>query len=280
MRRLREDGHDVLPVPTHGPGTAGGIAREAVAGGAVLIIVAGGDGTVNETLDGMVGSRVPLGVLPAGTANVLAMEIGVPVAPATAAARLADCVPCRISVGCVRYPDGAARHFLLMAGVGVDARVVYELSGPLKAKFGKLAYWIAGFKLVGRVFEEFQVRVDGRVHVCSFALVSKVRNYGGDLEIARNTSLFEDRFEIVLFAGRSALLYVKYLAAVLMKRVSGVRGVTVLRAREVALEEPAGERVYVQVDGEFAGRLPATIEIVPDALTLLVPPAYARRFRR
>jgi YegS/Rv2252/BmrU family lipid kinase len=267
-------------LPTTGPGTAGALAREAIRGGAGLILAAGGDGTVNETLEGVIHSDVPLGIIPAGTANVFANETGLPAGIAAAAEYLDRCTPCRIPAGRVRFPDGNARHFLLMAGAGLDARIVYQVSGPLKSRIGKLAYWAAGFSLATSRLEELHVRIDGRLHACSFALVSKVRNYGGDFRIARDTSLFDDRFEVVLFAGRNPLRYVKYLAGVALGRVAGMRGVTVLRACEVALEPARDRRVHLQVDGEFAGRLPAVIDVVPDALTLLIPPDYAARFRQ
>lgn len=279
---LNAAGRCTVLVPTTGPGSAGPLAREAVRTGASLIVVAGGDGTVNEVLAGVAGGSVPLGILPSGTANVLANEMNVSTRIERAAAELANSVPRRISLGRVRFPDPclAARYFLLMAGSGLDARVVYRVSAPLKAKVGRIAYWIAGFGLAGRRLDEFEVKVEGRSYLCSFALVSKVRNYGGDLEIARDISLFDDCFEVVLFSGRNSLLYLKYLAGVTLRRVSGMRGVTVLRAREVELAGPAGGRVYIQVDGEFAGRLPATVEVVPDALTLLVPPGYIARQAR
>lgn len=242
-----------------------------------MVLACGGDGTVNEVLQGMVHSSVPLGVLPAGTANVLAHEIGLGRTAPEAALRLADCVPCRVSLGRVWTGEEArSRHFLCMAGAGLDARMVYEVSGPLKDKTGKLAYWAAAFALAGRRLAEFEAVVDGRSYTCSFALVSKVRNYGGDFEIARSVSLFDDRFEVVLFEGRLALGYIRYLAGVALKRTAGLRGVTTLRAREVALRAPADSRVHVQVDGECAGRLPARIDVVPDALTLLIPKTYVR----
>lgn len=277
--KLERAGHDLRLVPTMGPGTAADLAREAAGSGASMVVVAGGDGTINEVLPGLVHTPVPLAILPAGTANVLATEMGLPDRLDAAAARLADCVPCRIPVGRVRYhgSDLPPRYFLLMAGAGVDARVVYRVSVPLKARVGKIAYWIAGFSLAGRTLDEFEVTADGRTHVCSFALVSKVRNYGGDFQIARDTSLFDNRFEVVLFAGRSSFRYLKYLAGVALKRVSGLRGVTVLRAAEVKLAGAAGRRIHIQVDGESAGCLPATVEVVPEALTLLVPPTYAGR---
>jgi diacylglycerol kinase (ATP) len=119
--------------------------------------------------------------------------------------------------------------------------------------------------------------VDGQERRCSFALVSRVRNYGGDFQIARRTSLFDDRFEVVLFEGAASSRYVKYLAGMLTGRLETMRGVSVLRARSVKLGAGAGRPVPIQVDGELAGQTPATIEIVPDALTILLPPGYAPR---
>src|SRR6266545_6414326 len=198
---LEKAGGKVSLVATTGPGTAGALARRAIAQGADLILAAGGDGTVNEMLEGVVGSPVAFGVLPAGTANVLATEAGIPASVIRAARALADYVPKRISVGRLAR-DGASRHFLCMAGIGLDAHVVYHLSAPLKAKLGKAAYWVSAFSRVGRDLHEFEVTVDGRQHLCSFALVSKVKNYGGDLTIASGASLLDDRFEVVLFEGR------------------------------------------------------------------------------
>ena len=104
-----------------------------------------------------------------------------------------------------------------------------------------------------------------------------MRNYGGDFEIARDTSLLDDRFEVVLFAGRSSYALSQYFTAVALKRVRGMKGVTVLRARKVCLSAPQDPRVHIQVDGEYAGKLPGSVEIVPDALTLLIPPGYMDR---
>ena len=101
-----------------------------------------------------------------------------------------------------------------------------------------------------------------------------MRNYGGDFEIARQVSLFDDSFEVVLFEGRSSVRYVKYFTGLMLNRVEGMQGVTVLREKCLQLTSTGGQRVYVQIDGEFAGHLPAHVRIVPDALTLLVPPEY------
>lgn len=262
--------------PTNGPGMAGEMARKAIDAGTELILAAGGDGTLNEVLAGVANTSVPLGILPAGTANVLATEIGLGHNIERAAAMLPECVAQRIAVGRL---DGASkpRYFLSMAGIGFDAHIVYNLSDSLKRRLGKGAYWVGGFSEVVRRYPEFLVEVDGvRHNACSFALVSRVRNYGGDFEIARHASLLDGRFEVVLFRGRTPVPYLKYLCGMITGRLPGMRGVSFLPAQCVRVFDPADRRIYIQVDGENAGRLPAAISLVPDALTLLVPPAYLR----
>ncbi len=266
-------------VPTTGPGTAGEIAHRSIAEGAGLIVAAGGDGTVNEVAEGMVHSTVPLGILPAGTANVLAMETGMSTNLERAARDLAACRAERISIGTLHFSNSGStctRHFLLMAGIGLDARIVYNISAPLKNKLGKIAYWVAGFGLVGSRLAEFVVKVDGQEHLCSFALVSRVRNYGGDLEIARSTSLLDDRFEVILFEGANAARYLKYFSGVVANRLGGMKGVKILRTRNVCMPVASPE-VYIQIDGEYAGKLPGSVEIVKDAITLLLPAKYGQR---
>ncbi len=278
MEILSQSGHNITVAPTTGPATAGAIACAHISDGADLILAAGGDGTINEVAEGMVHSQVPLGILPGGTANVLAMEMKLGTKLERAAARLHECRPCRISVGHLDGHNGSVkRHFLLMAGVGLDAHIVYHVSGGLKARTGKFAYWVAGWSLLGRRLPEFSVDVDGRKMRCSFALLSRVRNYGGDFEIARDVTLFDDNFEVVLFEGGSSLRYIPYLAGVAANRLHGMKGVTVTRGKHISFEKPEDNRVYVQVDGESAGHLPADIQIVPQALTLLVPPEYKAR---
>jgi diacylglycerol kinase (ATP) len=274
---LRAAGHNLTLAPTAGPGTAKEIVRGYLDRGADLFLAAGGDGTINEVAEGLVHTPVPLAILPGGTANVLATELGLGSNLVSAAERLGEFQPYRISVGHVTCEDGAkGRHFLLMAGVGLDAHIVYQVSLPLKARTGKLAYWVAGWGMLGRRLAEFQVEMQGEERRCSFALVSKVRNYGGDLEIARNATLFDDHFEVILFEGRSTLPYVKYLAGVMTNRLKGMKGVTVTNAKCLKFSAPKDERIYVQVDGEFVGHLPALVKVVPDALTVLLPDSYVR----
>ncbi len=278
---LVEAGHKTSLVPTSGPGAGTALARGCIANGAGLILAAGGDGTINEVAEGMVHSAVPLGILPAGTANVLAMETGMSSKLETAARELLTFIPQRISVGRLHFHHRSqdSRHFLLMAGIGLDARVIYNLSAPLKTNLGKVAFWIGAFSLLGRRLEEFSVRVEDREYRCSFALVSKVRNYGGDWKIARDTSLFDDQFEVVLFGGKNSARYLRYFVGAVMNRLRRMKGVSVLRADRIEVSPVRDTRVYMQVDGEYAGHLPGSVEIVKDALTLLIPPAYKARFK-
>jgi YegS/Rv2252/BmrU family lipid kinase len=275
---LERSGHGVRALPTTGPGAAGSIARQCIDEGADLILAAGGDGTINEVVNGMIHSSVPLGILPGGTANVLAMELGLGTKMERAARMVGQCLPERIAVGLIQneaYPGG--RHFLLMTGAGLDAHIVYHMSAGWKAALGKVAYWTGGFAQLGRRLPEFETRIGERRVRASFALASRVRNYGGDIEIARTVSLLEDRFEVVLFEGKNAFPYLRYLLSVLTHRLDRTRGVHVLQATELQMEEGA-ERIYVQVDGEFAGWLPAQLKIVPDSLTILTPPGFRANF--
>ena len=277
---LREQGHGVEAFPTGAPGDATGIARNAVQAGAKLILAAGGDGTVNEVLNGMTGSDVPLAVLPAGTANVLAMETGIPTSPPRAAAVLHQMQPARIATGLVRNADGSVRrHFVCMAGAGLDAHIVAYIDPAMKRALGKGAYWIAGFQSIARRLVELDATLPQSTHRCSFALASMVRNYGGDLEIARNASLLAPQFGLYLFAGSNPLRYLKYFTGVLLKNAARWKGVTATKASRLALDPVNGGKVHLQLDGEDAGTLPVTLEIVRDSLTLLLPQPYLEKER-
>jgi len=259
-------------VATEGPGHATELARRAAETGADLVLVASGDGVLNEAINGLVYTPVTLGVLPAGTANVLASEFSLARSPAAVAELLPQLVPCRVSVGRLEATGAPPRYFLLMAGVGVDAQIVATIDPELKKRLGKLAYWLGGFDQLGRRFPEFRVRVNGDDRRSSFALASRVRNYGGDLEIAKRVSLLEDYFELVCFEGEDSFRYLKYLTGVLARVHDKMEGVSIQQVREVRFEPLEVQPILVQVDGELAGKLPARIELVPEALTLLVPP--------
>ena len=265
--------------PTTGPQTAGPIARQAINDGASGIFVAGGDGTVNEVVAGMAGSEVPLAVLPAGTANVLAMETGIGGNLLRAAEQFSQLECCSVALGRLEAAGLAPRLFLLMAGVGLDAGVVRKVSPAWKRRLGKLSYWQGGLGMVFHRLPEFEVRWEGGCQSASYALLARVRNYGGDLEIARHANLLQDDFAVVLFEGPSSLRYLKYFSGVLVNRLDGMKGVTLLRSRRLDIR-PLGHRdIDVQVDGELAGLAPARVEIAAERLSLLLPAAFVRKMR-
>jgi diacylglycerol kinase (ATP) len=274
---LRETGSHVELYATHGPQVAGELARQAIDAGCDLILAAGGDGTINEAVNGIAGSEVLFGVLPGGTANVLANEIGLASRPDRAAAQLVDAVPVRISLGVLERQGEAQRYFLLMAGVGLDARIVYELDLELKGKLGKLAYWHGGYRQLGRPVPRFHLSVNGSEYSASFALITRVRNYGGDFEIARRIRLTDNDFEIVVFQNHQWQDYLRFFGAVMTNRLHSTDGVAIARATQVEVNAPEDQRIYIQTDGEAVGVLPATIKIVPNALTLLMPGSYVKK---
>jgi diacylglycerol kinase (ATP) len=259
--------------PTTGPHTAGAIARRFIEQGAELIIVAGGDGTLNEAAAGIAGSKVPMMLLPAGTANVVCSEAGIGNDTLRAAARIEDLQPRDVALGVLTREGFPERRFLAMAGAGLDARIVRIIPPHIKSRWGKLSYWYGGFAQLGKPLREFPVRWEGGESRASFALISRVKNYGGDLEIARHADLLSDEFGVVLFKGPSSIPYLKYFSGVLLNGLKDMRGVQVFHARSLEIGASDGD-VDLQVDGEYEGVAPARVQIAPEKIRLMLP----RRF--
>jgi len=261
-------------VATTGPNSAGMQARQQIDEGCDLILAAGGDGTINEVANGMLHTGVPLGILPGGTANVLARELKLAMNMFSVAQNIVHMTPVLISTGCLRIRNNERRTFLCMAGAGLDAQIVCDVDLDLKAAIGKLAYYIGGFGQVFKPLTEFEVSVDGKQYEASFALISRVRNYGGDLEIAKGASLLRDDFEVVLFRGKQSYQYLPYFVGVALGQTAKLSGCTIVHGRTVSCQQVGSKDVFAQVDGELVGKLGVTAEIVPAALTLLMPPVY------
>lgn len=277
-RALKRQAARVTVLATPGPRMAGDMVRACIREGADLIVAAGGDGTVNEAAEGLIGSKIPLGVLPAGTANVLANEIGMGRNLERAARGLAECVPRQISMGSLHFRNGASQNFLLMTGAGLDADIIHRLSATWKARLGKAAYWFGSLPLFWRPLAELEVEANGATHICSFALITKVRNYGGDFEIARDVKLLDRQFEVVLFSGVSTFRYVLYLAGVAAKRAHSLPGVISYRTDRVGMRACGTRPVHCQIDGEYAGELPATVSHSgTETLNLMLPKRYLSR---
>jgi diacylglycerol kinase (ATP) len=244
------------------------------------VIALGGDGTINEVANGVIGSEVPLALLPGGTANCLGIETGMGTNPIKAVGKLADCIPRRIAAGRVTC-GGRERYFLSMVGVGLDAQIVSEVNPRIKKATGKFAYWVAGFKQMIKPVNGFEARVGGgEMKNYGFVLASRLRNYGGDLEIATSASLLSDRFEMLSFEGSNPLRYMAYMLGVVVRQHKRLPGVGTLAASSIEFASTSSRVVHVQADGELIGALPARVEIFVNALTLLTPSRLADREAR
>lgn len=272
---LRAAGSEVQLARTTQAGSASTLAEAAVKEGSDLILVCGGDGTLNEVVNGVVPASVPVGILPGGTANIMARELGLPIHPVRAAAAVADWEPRRIAVGQVSWPEGsgARRCFLSVAGIGFDAYVVNKLALDFKLALGVVAYGIEAFRQGFRYsYPPFSCQVNGRQLRVPFAIVQRTSRYAGWLQLAPGASIFEPQFRICLFKGRGWLRYLIYATAAVTRTHLGLKDVELIESRSIhCLAADSGKPVYVELDGELAGQLPATFNVIPDALTLLVP---------
>src|ERR1700693_3339471 len=260
--------------PTLARGDATRLAREAVAEGRDLVIVCGGDATINEAINGLAGSRVPLAVLPSGTANILAKELGLPWDVCKAAQLIPTGKPRRIALGLLSPTTnaGAPRYFLCVGGAGPDGVMVYALDPGLKNKTGILAYWMEGFRQLFRYpFPRFRVISNGRAVEASMVVVGRTKHFGGPFRITTGADLFEDAFEVLVLTTRSRMRYLSYLPALWLGYLRRLDGVHTWKTAERECHAVADGVAYAQVDGEASGRLGVKFSIVPDALTLIVP---------
>ena len=246
-------------------GDAERIVAEAGARDFDVVAAAGGDGTIGEVANGLGRASPPLAIIPLGTANVLASELGLPLDPAAAAGVIAGAQPSPIFTG---LADG--RRFLQMAGVGFDAHVVEGVSARLKRWTGKGAYvWRMAVELARYPFPEFRLQLDGAPTAAVSAIISKGRFYGGRFTAAPAARHESSSFEVVLFrrAGRVGAL--RAASALGLDRLSALPEIEIRTARRIVIEGPAGEPV--QADGDLIGRLPMRFEIAADPLRILRP---------
>ena len=266
-------------------------ARKAIADGCDAVFACGGDGTVHDVVQAIAGTRVALGVIPMGTANALAHDLGLPLDPARAARAALDAEPRRVALGRLqlRALDGklATRFFTVAVGVGVDAHLFYKLHSGIKQRMGMAAYYAKAWQLwFSHRMERFAVQLgDGQTAprkraTATEMLAVRIRNFGGLLrELAPGASLDRDDLRLVLCSTDSRLSYLLYVTRSLLGVSWKIPGVELFYSKEVRCDYATDEapprgtnlRVYVEADGELAGTLPAEITMVPDALTLLSP---------
>jgi diacylglycerol kinase family enzyme len=259
-------------VETRGPGHATEIARSLAAGAcrADMVVAAGGDGTINEIINGLAGGSLPLGLIPLGTAHVLALELGLPRTPGAIAQTLAAGLARPIHLGRATSALGA-RHFVMMAGVGYDAHVVAGVSRTLKRRVGKLAYVVEMLRQLGRFhFRPYRLAFDGAAPVeAASAILANGRRYGGAFVCAPQADLGLERLDACLFGRGGRLAAVGYGFALGLDLIPRLPSVVLRPFREVAIDGPAGDPV--QGDGDIVATLPARITVAEAELMVVAP---------
>jgi diacylglycerol kinase family enzyme len=242
-------------------------------------------------LQGLTGKDAALGVIPLGTANAFAHDLRLPMSPEGAARALLAGVPKRFAVGRIDYRDfnslPAFRYFTVAAGVGVDAHLFYNLNRLIKDRMGMLAYYTKATHLWlthrMRYFEaEFALNGSAPIHEkrLSEMLAVRINYFGGVLrELAPGASLARNDMRLVLCRTGNRAMYLAYVFRGILGMSSGVPGIDLAYADSVTCRSVPGEKpekIYVEADGELLGRLPMTLSIVPDAMTVLVPAGHPR----
>ncbi|HMO58810.1 MAG TPA: diacylglycerol kinase family lipid kinase, partial [Roseiflexaceae bacterium] len=263
----QEHGWHVNIRPTAAPGDGSRIAREAAALGYDLVVAAGGDGTINEVVNGLAGTQTALAPLPAGTVNVWAREIGLPLNPRATAEALLHARIRRIDLG--RAGD---RYFLLMAGVGFDAAVVNQVRSSETRRFGIFAYLIR-ISETARRFRgvRAQITIDGR-RVRRRVLLVVLGNsqlYGGVMKMTARATIDDGLLDVCIIKGTSLLSAPRIVLAILLQRHTVDPSIEYYRARTVSVD--ARTTMPVQVDGDHIGTTPMSFEAVPGALSVLMP---------
>ena len=250
--------------PTERPQHATELATLA---GSRLVVAAGGDGTINEILNGLQRDAT-LGILPLGTANVLARELGLPLNAEAACQRILAGKTRWIDVGVATDHEDNERRFTCMAGMGFDAHVVNEVTPRLKQYLKVLAFPLAALKVyLEGDLPPLHLLHDGDTYVTQFAIVANGQYYGGDFRVAEDATLATGKFEIVLVDRVSWLLRPDLLTRILVKKPLD-RSMRSFAARELRATSP-GAQVPVQLDGEVWGRLPMNFRIEPGALKVV-----------
>lgn len=267
LRPLREAGWETTVVQTDGRGNGTALAREAVREGFDVVVAAGGDGTINEVIQALVGTPVALAVLPLGTGNVWAHEVGIPVDLAGAVRVILDGRVRRVDVG-----SAGTRYFLLMAGIGYDAEVTGTTDAQAKRKLGRLAYIVRGVT-VALSFRGHRatIDVDGKRAQCRALLIviGNTRRYGGPVSVTAEARIDDGLLDVCVFKGVGALQSARYAAEVLLGRHLRDPGVSYFRAASLTVS--SDPPLLVQVDGDTIGKTPMVFRVHTRALNVIVP---------
>lgn len=272
---------------THSPAHAEEMARQAVLAGYDTVFACGGDGTIHNIIQVLATTGVALAVLPMGTANALAHDLGLPMNIAGAAKSALISKPRRIALGRIQYQDfegkPGTRYFIVAAGVGVDAHLFYKLHSGTKHRLGIAAYYAKAWNLwFTYAMTRFQVEytetgLDHRQRATLTELLGvRIRHFGGVLrEFAPGASLNRNDLRLILCRTASRIAYLSYVTRSLLGRHWRVPGIDLAHvSRAICQYLPTANdspqaRIYVEADGELLGILPAEITMAADALTIL-----------
>jgi YegS/Rv2252/BmrU family lipid kinase len=251
---------------TAGPGDALKVAAQAAEEGFTTIVAAGGDGTVNDVVNGIAGKDVAMGILPVGTMNVFAAELGLP--------NDLDEAWAVIRAGRTRKIDlvrANSRYFIQLAGVGLDAQVVQETSWNFKKNFGPLSYVISAAQIAARKPPRLIVEADGLEREGSFVLLGNGRYYGGPLAFFKEARIDDGKLDVLIFKNLGYLDIARYLGTILMGKHTDLPDVEYFQTKKALVRSE--EDVPVEVDGEVAMQLPVTFRISSRKLRVVVPVA-------
>lgn len=252
---------------TRKKGDAEHFARQEAEKGRYCIIVGGGDGTINEVLNGITGSDVPLALLPMGTTNVLAKELGVPEDISGAIDFALSRQPRVVSLGKIDAAGQTApRYFCLMTGIGLDGKAVHDVSGAIKKMSGKAAYILSGlWNILLYSPDELRLRIDGLEYKGYGAIVCKASKYGGHFRIAPEARLADPFLYTCIFKGRRRRDLIRYALGIISGRHLKFDDVVYVKSSEVEIQG----RAHMQIDGDYFGLSPAKISVAKDVVKII-----------
>lgn len=263
-------------------GDAEAFASEASEAAFDVVVAAGGDGTINEVVNGLVGKALPLAVIPLGTANVLAAEIDLPRRPRDLARMI---LKGKIGAVCIGLAN--RRHFIMMAGVGFDAHLVAHVDPRVKRFLGKAAYVLEAARGMFRfAYPSYRVTIDGVPWTAASVIVANGHYYGGRFICAPGACLEDHTFEVCLFLSAGRLAVLRYGLALVRRRLHRRADFRIIRGASVTIEHDneASPRSFsaepVQLDGDIGCRLPLTIRPASQSLLLICESRESGRLRR
>lgn len=251
---------------TESQGDAGSMARSAVRHGCRTVVAAGGDGTVNEVVNGIAGTDTAFGILPVGTMNVFATELGIPQGDLKKAWEVIE----KSRIREIDLPSANGSHFVQLAGVGLDAEVVKQTTPDSKKTLGPLSYLLTLAQVAASHPPNISIRAEGRrKSEGSFVLIGNGRHYGGPFVLFKNASMEDGLLDVLVFRNQSHWDILRYLQAIAFGAHPELHDVDYFQTRSLSLESDVP--VPVELDGELVGTLPFTFGVSPAKLRVLAP---------